>query len=96
MKQDDCVMCQTVDDLAPSKSYCPDHDYTNEGKSMKQDDVREIDGWEIVKPNDLNAQQQVNGVWYMPIFGSDSLQMALEDLSTRLIEAVKGKEEYGK
>ena len=44
MKQDDCIMCQTVDDLAPSKSYCPDHKYTNEGKSMKQDDVRE--DWE--------------------------------------------------
>ena len=44
MKQDDCIMCQTVDDLAPSKSYCPDHKHTNEGKSMKQDDVRE--DWE--------------------------------------------------
>ena len=41
MKHDDCPICQAVDDLAPSKSYCPDHKYMNERSPMKQDDVRE-------------------------------------------------------
>jgi len=32
-----CPMCQAVDELAPSKSYCPDHDYPNRRKENSMD-----------------------------------------------------------
>ncbi len=41
--------------------------------------TREIDGWlEISLEDNLLGEQTVNGKWYKPIFGCDSLEMAIE------------------
>ena len=36
--------------------------------------------WVEVKPDDTNAIQEVNGKWYAPIFGCESLEMTVETL----------------
>lgn len=48
----------------------------------------EIDGWRIVKPNDPDARQEVNGVWYAPIFVCDSMEMALDQVKAHVLSEV--------
>jgi hypothetical protein len=48
---------------------------------------QEIDGWEICKHDKNCADSQIiDGVWYHPVFGCDSLQMALSSLMNRVEE----------